>query len=243
MKRSRISSAVIGSIAATYFKAASPSLDPFHAYVDVLMNLTGASGSTSFVDVKGHPVTIKGSPYIGLDGGTYPAGAMTKTSSNDYLLLTGLAPFGTGDFCIECFVDQRRTLSADPGVLQISTNPLGLNPGYIGNLQILASAASGSKWLAILGDAGGTNLQAAVTSGMVLLCLERVAGVAYFSVNGVIKASVADTTNYAATNLALGGYYATAYGGEGFWQGFRSTVGVNRYGGVGFTPPAFPFII
>lgn len=197
--------------------------DSFAANVNVLLPMKGSVAEAS----RGANVTVFGSPIVGSDGITFDA--------SSYLRVTGLQPFGTGDFTVESISSQTRSLSADPGNWQISSALSGLNPGYIGALSCLSTPGND---VVALGN--GSAITTGFATGSRHLCVEKKSNITSFYVNGLLKGSASDAANYQGTVLAINGYYGTGYLGSGEHLGFRVTTGVARYGGE-FTPP-FMFV-
>jgi Tfp pilus assembly protein PilV len=79
--------------------------DPLYSNVELLMHMDGASGSTAFVDAKGHPFASVGSPSISTAAAKY-GGASASFSGNSYLK-TSYSPayVFAGDFTVELWAN------------------------------------------------------------------------------------------------------------------------------------------
>lgn len=198
----------------------------------MMVNFRGADESTTFVDEKGHTVTSYGSPVIST--AVHPEGALLLDGVS-YVYVSGLTPFGTGDFCIEVVLEQLGASGSDPGNFQHSAVAGGLSPSYD---DAITSYAGLTFWGAFVDGAyiGGGDYSTDATH----LCVRRTDGVTYHHVDGIVVGQIEDTHDYTGSEFAIGGYYSTGFLGTGRVLASRITVGDSRYTG-NFTPPPLPF--
>jgi len=214
--------------------------DPFFANVGLLLHLDGANAGTTFVDVKGKSVTRSGVTTTTAQWKFGNAAAVFNGNA-DYLNLSSHVDFqfGTGDFTIEgwgyllsytiaanisrALVDMRTADSQIAVVLDIAADT-GLFRLYVNGAYTIISTEpfplnAWCHWA---------------------VC--RSGGITRLYLNGVVQGSVADTNDYPARPLRIGGRYAspTSRSWDGYLDELRVTKGVARYTGP-FAPPIDSF--
>jgi hypothetical protein len=145
--------------------------------------------------------------------------------------------FGTGDFCIEFWVNPQTTSSAvnqiwvvSPGGAERNGVAIGMRNGYMWWL-----VGDGSTW--VFERNAGTALDLNVWSHV---AVTRSGGTARFFVNGVLIDSLANTTNInQGTAWTIGGYGGVGYYLTGHMSNVRFVKGSAVYTS-NFTPPTTP---
>jgi hypothetical protein len=203
----------------------------------------GAGGSgiviVSYPDIYAGAASTTGSPTVSTSG----SGSIAFSGTSQYITTPSAAAiaFSTNSFTVEGFVyfTSIGTTGAPKGVLQLSTNSAGINASA-GNSVGLGSNATGGKWEIY---AGGTSTVAAsaapVANTWYHFAIVKNSGTTVLYINGTSVLSVADSTTYTGTYLAVGAYYDPGYGIPGYVSNVRIVNGVAVYTGA-FTPPAAP---
>lgn len=154
--------------------------------------------------------------------------------------------FGTGDFTIEYWMYSNDVSSAtQKGLFQTSDTAGGLKTTYTTGLFMgQGYTSSGNLDGAIRVNINGTNLgssSAVLTTGTWYhIALVRANGVVTIYVNGNSVASGTISSSITGTNLAVGCYYSTSYGFNGYIDDFRVTPGIARYL-YNFIPPTLGY--
>lgn len=223
----------------TFMPAVSAASDPYWSNVVLLVPGGESNGSTTFVDQSSFSQTFNaqsGSSYsnsvtkfqstavdITGTGTSYVRFNYDNTSMN----------VGTQDFCIDFWV-------------YFDAGPAGI---------IFTRAFSGNNYYMIHVDS--TNLYFHDNSGYAInaahgistgtwyfVSVCRTSGTLYFHVDGVLKSSAANTTNFNSTDttpIAIGNYgHATSSSFGNFnakVEDFRWTIGAGRYTSSNYTPP------
>jgi hypothetical protein len=192
---------------------------------------SGATIALSIIDSSPNPkaVTAFGNAQISTANSKHDDSSLYFDGTGGYLsVVSSEFSFGTGDFTIEFWSKSEDvSLSRQRGFYQQSTITNGLSTSYSNSIATL-QGASGN-----VGNTGGiTSVFNSVftgaanqtnTSNWFHIAVSRVSGVSRTFVNGVLISSITDTSDYTGTNLAVGGYYNTAYLYQGFLDSFRAT--------------------
>jgi len=199
--------------------------DPYWASVVLAMSMDGASGSTSFVDLKGHTVTPAGNVQLSTAQSKFGGASAYFDGSTDYLSLASSADFalGTADFTCECWVrissvsgtfnilDFRSTASGIPWVWNIVSGKLGM---YTPS----GTLAAGSTTLSV-----GVWYHVAIT---------RQSNIFTLWVNGVADGSATNSSDLGSSSnpLTIGCTPGGSGGGSfyGYIDDLRITKGVAR---------------
>jgi hypothetical protein len=202
---------------------------------------TGGSGIVivSYPDIYAGAASTTGSPTVSTSG----SGSIAFSGTSQYITTPSASAiaFSTNNFTVEGFVyfTSIGSTGAPKGVLQLSTNSAGINASA-GNSVGLGSNATGGKWEIY---AGGTSTVAAsaapVANTWYHFAIVKNSGTTVLYINGTSVLSVADSTTYTGTYLAVGAYYDPGYGIPGYVSNVRIVNGVAVYTGA-FTPPAAP---
>jgi hypothetical protein len=214
--------------------------DPFFASVVALLHFNGAQDSTTITDVRGHDfaatvqdtgpkldTTIKkfGASSVYMGNNTVNTGYITCTASADF-------GFGTGDFTVDIWVYQT-------------------DQGAVGKI-IQVNNGTSVRWTmdwsgtALVVNNGSSDLitaNAAYTANAWhLLTYSRVGTTGYLFVDGVLKGSATDATNYASGSLSfsLRSDAPPFNHFRGYFDEARVTKGVGRHT-ENFPAPDFPF--
>ena len=174
---------------------------------------------------------INGSVFFGRNGTTAVASGnwLTAYSESDF-------NFGLGDFTIEYWFYFNGVTGSNSGSFQISNTPGGINNQNGASTGGLALDYENNcvKGIGNNGWFNGSNTVAVETWNHVALV--RHSGTLQIFTNGVADTSASDTTNYALTHLAIGGYYSTSHLFQGYISNFRIVKGTAVYSAA-FTPP------
>jgi hypothetical protein len=195
------------------------------SFGDARPSTTNPFGSTAGTATEYSTTLFKGSAYF--DG----TGDYLSVSSNP------IFAFGTGNFTIECWVYQP-VANGNNGIFHLSDTVGGLKGSSAGTLSV---AFLGDKWNIYPGGASGASSSAGTLTANTWyhIALVRASGVVRLYVNGVSVISVNDTTNLIGTNLAIGGYFSTAYLARFYCSDFRVVTGSAVYTS-NFLPPTAP---
>ena len=156
--------------------------------------------------------------------------------------------FGTGDFTIEFWVYSNDVSTANKGMIQTSTATGGLSTTFTNGVFI----AFGQGSTAGTGNNGGVYARinnnhlggnsAAATGAWYHIALTRASGTARLFVNGTQIATISNSSDVTATNLAVGGYYDTNQLLNGYIDDLRITKGYARYT-ANFSVPTAAFAL
>jgi hypothetical protein len=161
--------------------------------------------------------------YAPTAGGTYNFGSAT-----DFTIEAWVCPLSSG---------------TTRGIFQISATAGGLQASVSTTLGMGFVSTTGVEIYAN-GTYYNTSTNKLTVGAWSHVALVRSSGVTKLYINGVLETSIgtagsiADTTAYPNTSLAVGGYYSTSNLWHGYIEDFRVTKGYARYTGT-FTPPAF----
>lgn len=214
------------------------------ANVKVLMHFDGTSGSTAITDERGNALTVRSG--IALTNTTSKFGGTSGSfdgASGHYISSTSQIPglaFGTGDFCIEGFVNFNVLGGGGitRGVFQISTSSTGLQSSFANTLA-LDSRTLDTQW-EIYANNGQPSSAVPVTGQWYHFAVQRVSGTTKLFIDGVPVISIADTQNYTGTYLSVGGLYDLPHMLNGYIDEFR-ICNIAVYPTGGFTVPTAPF--
>jgi hypothetical protein len=198
-----------------------------------LLHMDGTNGSTSFPDDTGKTWTAFGNAQVTTTDPHFGTGALLLDGAGDYIESGTVADFGfgTGDFCIECFV----------------------RPTAITGNQVVASL--GGTWVLYLDGFGqlfvfnGSINVVGAASGISTTTYQHIAwvrqsGQMRLYSGGALLSSATDTTSFGATNQITVGRRPVS--NDLFWNGrideFRVSK-VHRYSGSAFTVPTAPFTL
>jgi len=228
--------------------------DPYFSSVSLLLHMDGSSGSTTFTDssINAFTVTAYGDAKISTAQSRFGGSSALFDGNGDYLDLSSNAAFnyGTGDFTVEFWYWSNTAPSATP-FRRILAHPSSTND--VNTFQIWhAGTTDGGSVIDSVGlglpDGTGTvcSVQAAVSdSAWHHIAFARQSGISRAFLDGVLKQSAADTTNYSrggTEGIRIGsrGDLAANTFVNGYIDDLRITKGVARYTS-NFAPPASAF--
>lgn len=244
-----VTSSAVNSPSTLTLTGSAVTKDPHWNNVVMLMHFDGSNQSQIFIDEKGTPISVYGQATkiyptsakfgtggLGLNGS---GGSMSGTlATSSRLTFPGANfAFGTGDFTVEYWWKQGSSVSYDP---MFAT-------GMSGNAFILESDknygltvrtySNGS--IAYNYQNNANNLPAGTWQH---IAVTRQAGTLRVFINGTLRTSVANSTNWTADATAsIGAYPNGSYDAVGDMDELRVTKGIARYT-TNFTVPtaAFP---
>lgn len=206
------------------------------AAVTRLLHFNGTNGSTTITDEAGSTCTATNSvltttsPKFGsacLDTGT--SSGYVKSDNNSGL------DFGTGDFCIEQFVNWNSLINR--GLFHLHAG-LPSNQGDGIGLQY----ASGNLYTYEGGSSDAGAAISASTGTWYHVAVYRVGTSLYTAFEGTVVATKGSaTTSLTGMDLFVGLVYATSYTFPGTIDEVRVTKGSGVYSTSGFTPPSAEF--
>lgn len=174
----------------------------------------------------------------------YGSGSLYFGGTGDYLVFQSnpAYAFGTGDFTIECWVNEAVFGSgSDQGIFQISTTAGGFQTTNSNTIALASWNSSGKGFRIYANATSGESGFIANTGTWYHLAVVRSSSITKLYMNGTAIATVSsDTTNYTGTYLVVGGYYSTSYLLNGYIDDLRITKGVARYT-ANFIPPKVAF--
>ena len=164
----------------------------------------------------------------------YTFGSMTFNDTDAYLISTSNDyVLGTNDFTIESFFKAATSSHNYAGI--ISQRQVGNN-----NISINLDAANTSEPLIEFSSAGsGLSLYTASNDEWYHVAISRTGGTSSYFINGNLVNEIADTTNYAPSDLVVGRYYTeySDYYFNGIISNVRVINGTGLYTGT-FSPPS-----
>lgn len=218
------------------FKTAPAATDPYWKNVVLHMPMNGADAGTTFVENTGKTITVNGNTSTQVEQYRFGGSSAYFDGTGDYLYTTDASlAFGTGDFTVEAWVNPANVTNA--GVWQLSTTSGGFATTNRGCVMAFNSGGGG-----LTVSYGATDSFVTVTiptNTWTHLAMSRFGTSLKVFVNGEVKATFTDTTNYTSAYLVIGGYYSTSYFFTGYIDDLRITKGVARYT-ANFTPPSLP---
>jgi len=196
--------------------------DIYSSSVVDLLNLDGASGSTSITDssYSARTHSVVGAAALSITAAKWGASSLYLPSSGSYVTAPGTADFvfGTGDFTLECWV---KTSTTGKSILDF----------YGGSgWQLLLTAEGYLEWYTT--SAVKTGAISVTDNAWHHVAVTRVSGVVYLFVDGVADgAGVANVTNHATTQtfFTVGAQASTrnaAYDFIGYIDDVRVTKGL-----------------
>ena len=205
--------------------------DPYIANVVALLHMNGADASTTFTDVKGHTFTPAGNAQIDTAQSKFGGASGLFDGTGDYIGTPSSADFayGTGDFTWE-FWARMAAIVTNQYFMDHGVGDSGTVSYYTGSLRYY-NPGTGT------GSALYTTTIPLSTNTWYHIAASRSAGTTRLFVDGLLKASGADSYNYGSQPLT----FADRGGGGGFglngWlDDIRITKGVARYT-ANFIPP------
>jgi len=205
--------------------------DPNFSSVVLLLHMDGADGSTTFTDVKGHPVTPVGNAKISTTESRFGGASGHFDGTGDFVSTAASPDFdfnGTGPFTIEAWVNGTGTFW--------SNDSFGLVLSIQNGSELRLWIVDVLPWN-FVGTVAGV-----VTDGWHHVALSYDGTTYRVFVDGVQSFSVDGTMSQQAPPQCIIGSYAG--GVEPFFNGYldevRVTKGVARYT-ASFTPPATQF--
>ena len=196
-----------------------------------------ANTTPKSVTVYGDPKTVPSGPYDYSEANADDSGSIEFDATGDYLSTSTSSDFsfGTGDFTVECWVT--KDALTHKGIWQISSTSSGLQTSNYTNTIALGYQNS---VLQIYGAGNSPTASAPITAKTWFhVAYVRSSGVSKLYCNGTEIISQSDTTNYALTNMVIGGYYTTGYLHNGKISNLRVVKGTAVYTS-NFTPPTEP---
>ena len=204
-----------------------------------------AKYTSSFIPASTAPDVLPDTPS-GITGKTnltkITEGAVYFDGTGDYLSTTSSSSdftFGTGDFTIEMFLYNRET--GGSGFIQISDTAGGLKNTNSGVVTIHKEAGQNGVFRAYAKNASTAFSTPVPYKQWCHVALVRESGTIKLFVDGKQDATTisSDTTNYATTYVAIGGYYDTNYLSDCTISNARVIKGTALYTS-NFTPPTEP---
>lgn len=225
--------------------------DPWWDRVVLATHMDGANGSTSIVDLKGHPITCYGNAQLSTAQSKFGGASLLLDGTGDYIELADSADWhsGANNFCYDgwgmltngvgnpypVLLSQRAASTYAP--IQCYIDSTGASPKLS-----LAYSTTGTSWNQILNGTTGISLNT-----WFYWCYERVGGYILAELNGAIEctsSNIGTTALYdSAQPLRLGeggGYYCAGYTDDARMTMFANATDY-RYGGA-HTPPAAAFL-
>lgn len=210
--------------------------DIHYAKVATLLHCEGANGSTTITDSAPSPklVAALGDAKISAAKSKFGTASVLFDGSGDYLRVTSGAPTGTGDFCLEMWINPSAVPTGDVMMMMRWLNSNGVNI-EITTVGVLGFFIHGPS----IHTTGGSLVPIGAWSH---LALTRAGSVFRVFLNGVQQLTSTSTVNFSAAALDIGydaSVPARAFAGN--IDEIRLTLGAARYTAP-FTPPdaAFP---
>lgn len=244
-----VTSSAINSPSTIALSGSASYKDPHWSNVVMLMHFDGANQSQVFVDEKGTPITVYGqatkiystsakfgSGGLGLPGSGGSLSGTLATSSRLTFPGANFA-FGTGDFTVEYWWRQGSTVSWDE---MFATGMSGNSFSLESDKNYGLTVRTYSNGAVAYNYQGNTNnLPVGVWQH---IAVTRKAGILRVFINGTLRTSVANSTNWTADATAsIGAFPNGSYDVVGDMDELRVTKGIARYT-TNFTVPtsAFP---
>jgi hypothetical protein len=209
-------------------------------------NSTANTGGTPFnITTAGTPAIKPVQPFAASN--IVKLGSMSFDGTGDWLpaqIANTHMALGTSDFTIEMWIYP--TISGNLGFLNISPTAGGFSTSSTNTIALSAYYGNFNGYI-------GNNGSLTASSGRIItnawnhFAVVRSSGVSKVYINGVLETtigtagSIADTYNYTATYMVVGGYYSTSYPWQGYIADLRITKGVARYT-TAFTPTTTPLL-
>jgi hypothetical protein len=210
--------------------------DAYHANLVLALPLVGSandvsnqinSGSTTKV------ITANGNPTASTTQSNFYGGSFDFDASGDYLSSASSSDFtfGTGDFCIEYWVeyDDNSSGNSQRGDFQTSNTSGGLKTSYSTGMHAAFGSVAGDLNWNVLGS-NVVTVSGYQTGRWYHNAITREGTTLRVFKDGILQATVTNSSNISsATYLAVGGYYNTTYLINGRIQDFRIYKGVAKY--------------
>lgn len=233
-------SAIIGGVR----RANVAPVDPYAAYVKMLLRMEGANLSTTFTDEKGRTIINAGAPFI-TTAETPPCGDFKSaaTTKGIYMANDPTFAFGTQDFCVEMYVKTLGVGSNYGFLFANNTSSSGYGNAcvfFINHTGKLAVYHWDSGYVMEANGSGSVNL---VTGNWAHVAITRYLNKMHAFVDGVeqpyttqLDISAKNLFGAAGWSLARDQTDSSYDTHIGLVDDYRITVGVPRYTG-NFTPP------
>lgn len=190
------------------------------ASISLLLHMDGANNSTTFPDSStyAHSVTANSDAKVSTTQSKFGGASLVLDGNGDYLQLPASATFvfGAADFCIDFW--SYVTGGDNQNVYDFRSGFSGLNASTAFNIG--RSDANGHY---VFNNVAGVILESgagtASTNQWNHVAVTRSAGTLRLFVNGIVAASVANSTNFSNTQPPRIGSSAVSSGGD-FFQGY-----------------------
>jgi hypothetical protein len=189
--------------------------DPFYNKVALTLHGEGSNGGTTFTDTSLNALTAtKNGASITTSTSSYKVGtsSILFAASDQQLTWTSSQfAFGTGDFTIEGWYKFSDYANTNQGLFSsVSTGGAGTG--------IALSITNGAAYLYIGNDSSGSNVFSGTATGIAdnttfhHIAVVRSSGTMLLFVDGVVKGTVANTSNIDRSLFCIGTFYATTTG-------------------------------
>lgn len=216
--------------------------DASYSQVTTLCRFYGVNGGISFPDDKGNIWGVLGNAQLSTAKALHGPTSMYFDGAGDRILNSkgGIANFGTGDFTVELFLFlvNGGHGSSWSRIMETKNYP---NSGGWG----MVCAGSTAPSVLRFDDSNGTSF---IDTGSAVsdnvwhhIAATRSSGTLRMFVDGLLKGSVANSVNFTAADLSIGGNIVNGESFMGYIDSVRITKGVARYTG-NFTPPSSGFL-
>jgi hypothetical protein len=226
------------------FDAANPKsynfyADSYASSVSLYLQMNGANGSTTFTDSSPNAlaVTAVGNAQISTTQSKYNGTSAYFDGTNSYIScpIGSSFAFGTGDFTFECWINMNDVSGFKTIFITGTGNSVGNFALYLQNgteIDVFGLGGGPAKIAAAVSISTGTWYHLVVCRG---------SGTMYCFVDGILKASVSDSTNWTSTSgsVRIGQDPIGSYYFNGFIDNLKVTKGICRYTSA-FTSPPIP---
>ena len=203
------------TVTPTITPTVTPVIDPFSANVVSLLHLNGANGSTTITDQIGaNSWTANGNAQISTASSKSGSASLLLDGASDWVESTVSGfNFGTGDVCVELWVNQ---LGPTSGTNNFACNIFDMRdaePSVALNLYIGGSTAADpadrNKFILYINGAIRIRSTTLSTGGWTHIAIVRSSGVYSMYVNGVSEGGTyANASAFSKTRFALGARFA-----------------------------------
>lgn len=211
---------------------------------NILLHLDGTNGSTSFPDVSGKTWTAAGNAQISTAQSQFGGASLLLDGTGDWIeTSSNIASLvlGTNDFTFEGWFRTTQTsirMMFDQWT-QLTSGTWGIAMNASGNVYFFTS--NGATAMTVLTSSGAV----INTGSFVHVAVCRKAGTLRIFINGITRASAANTTNYSgqSSKAAIGAQVNTrnaTYDWNGYIDEVRFINGFGVYD-ADFTVPTSPF--
>jgi hypothetical protein len=188
-----------------------------------VLNFEGANNATSTTDLAGKTWTFNGNAKLSTDQFRFGSASLYCDGNGDYINAAH-ADFamGTGDFTVEGWFYRASDTPAFPVLFDFRTNGSVSSTGW--NIYYSVSGGNLAMYsnVSILSGAGAVPLNT-----WTHVAVARRSGILSVLVNGVVTASVANTTNFTDAVCRISSGSTDAF--NGYIDGVRITKGYARY--------------